>query len=71
MPILYSNAAAIDHQLILCHGKECQELTPVLRETLERLREMAQDLAPDDFLFVAGKRGTDAGCRWGKTACPS
>jgi integrase len=44
---------AIDHQLILCHGKECQELAPVLPETVDRLRDMARDLAPDDFLFMA------------------
>ena len=47
------DVTAIDRQLILCHGKECQELAPVLPETADRLREMARDLAPNDFLFVA------------------
>jgi hypothetical protein len=47
------DVAAIDRQLILCHGKECQELAPLLPETADRLREMARDLTPDDFLFVA------------------
>src|SRR3972149_1355346 len=47
------DVTAIDHQLILCHGKERQELAPLLPETVNRLREMALDLAPDDFLFVA------------------
>jgi integrase len=50
------DVAAIDHQLILCHGKERQELAPVLPETADRLREMARDLAPDDFLFVARQK---------------
>jgi integrase len=47
------DVAAIDHQLILCHGKEREEIAPLLPETVDRLREMARDLAPDDFLFVA------------------
>jgi integrase len=50
------DVAAIDRQLILCHGKERQELTPVLPETADRLREMARDLVPDDFLFVARQK---------------
>lgn len=47
------DVAAIDHQLILCHGKRRQELASLLPETADRLREMARDLEPDDFLFVA------------------
>jgi hypothetical protein len=48
--------SAIDQQLILCHGKERQELAPILPETIDRLREMARDLEPDDFLFVAQQK---------------
>jgi site-specific recombinase XerD len=36
------DVAAIEHQMILCHGKEREELAPLLPETEERLREMAQ-----------------------------
>ncbi len=50
------DVTAIDHQLILCHGKERQELAPILPETIDRLREMARDLEPDDFLFVAQQK---------------
>ena len=50
------DVAAIDKLLILCHGKERDELAPVLPETVDRLREMARDLQPDDYLFVARQK---------------
>jgi hypothetical protein len=36
------DVAAIEHQMILYHGKERQELAPLLPETVDRLREMAK-----------------------------
>jgi integrase len=44
---------AIANHLILCHGKEREEMAPILPETEERLRRMAEGLAPGDFLFRA------------------
>ena len=51
--ILAEDAAAIEDNLILCRGKERQEMTPLLPETVENLKQMAMGLKPQEHLFVA------------------
>jgi|GEM_PF-4891575 len=51
--ILAADVAEISEDTILCHGKEREELTPVLPETQDRLKQMAAGLAPGEHLFVS------------------
>jgi integrase len=45
------DAVAIEQNLILCRGKEREELAPLLKETVERLKKLIENLGPDDFIF--------------------
>ncbi len=51
--VLVKDIEAIDNGLILCRGKERQELTPILPETVARLKEISADLPLDNHIFVA------------------
>jgi len=51
--ILPIDVAEINDDTILCHGKEREELTPVLPQTQALLKQMAAGLAPGDHLFVS------------------
>ena len=43
----------IDSQMNLCHGKEREEMAPLLRETVRRLQELVKGLDPEDYIFRA------------------
>lgn len=47
------DVAEISEDTILVHGKEREELTPVLPRTQEWLKQMVVDLKPQDHLFVS------------------
>jgi len=51
--ILAVDVAEISDDTILCHGKEREELTPLLPQTQELLKQMAAGLKPGDHLFVS------------------
>jgi len=51
--ILAVDVAEISDDAILCHGKEREELAPVLPQTQGLLKQMAAGLAPGDHLFVS------------------
>ncbi|MDO9333884.1 MAG: site-specific integrase [Dehalococcoidales bacterium] len=51
--ILAVDVAEITDDIILCHGKEREETAPILPQTAERLRKMAEGLKPGDHLFVS------------------
>ncbi len=50
------DVSKIENQMIVCHGKEREELAPLLPETILRLQELANGLDPEDFLFRAEQK---------------
>jgi integrase len=51
--VLVADVQAIENGLILCRGKEREELAPILPETAEGLKELSAELKPEDHIFRA------------------
>jgi hypothetical protein len=53
--VLARDVAAVSDGMILCRGKERDEQTPILPETLEILRELAEGLGPDEEVIRSSR----------------
>jgi site-specific recombinase XerD len=53
--VLAGDVAGLHESLIWCRGKERNEWAPILPETEERLRELADGLAPDEHVILADR----------------
>jgi site-specific recombinase XerD len=51
--IVAKDVAEISEDTILCHGKEREELAPILPQTQKLLKQMAKGLKPGDQLFIS------------------
>ncbi len=51
--ILVSDVQAIESDLILCRGKEREEMAPILPETADRLRTLAAGRPSEEHIFLA------------------
>ena len=49
--VLAEHVAAISEGVVEVHGKEREEMTPIMPETEDRLRFLAKDLKPGDHVF--------------------